>query len=246
MMQQDFTTSLLDPKAPLPEGVSDPQGNPSPKRFAVYRNNVVHSLIGALTDAYPTIRADVGAEFFEAMAGHFVRNHPPSTPMMMFYGAEMATFLTGFKPVATRPYLSDLAKLEALMRSVYHSADDPIFDPAELEGVEPDALMALKFDFRASAALLTSDHPVGSIWMYHNQNNDLPPETGTEYVLVSRPDLDVGLAMLSEAQFEFFTRLQAGATLGDAFESALGIEDDFNLGGALGIAFQTACFSNTK
>ncbi|MEM7240966.1 MAG: DNA-binding domain-containing protein [Pseudomonadota bacterium] len=245
-MQQEFTTSLLDPKAPLPEGVSDPNGKPSPKRFAVYRNNVVHSLIGALTDAYPTIRADVGAEFFEAMAGHFVRKHPPSSPMMMFYGAEMGEFLREFAPVATRPYLVDLAALEALMRGIYHSADDPVFDPATLEGMEPDALMAMRFDFRASATLFHSDHQVGSIWMYHNQNNGLPSEAGTEYMLITRPALDVGLYMLSEAQFGFFTKLRIGETLGDAFEAAQAIETEFDLGAALGIAFQTACFSHTK
>ena len=71
--QADFTTALLDPDKPRPQGLVDPSGRPAGKRFDVYRNNVVSSLIGAMETAFPTIRRLVGDTFFGAMAGVYSR-----------------------------------------------------------------------------------------------------------------------------------------------------------------------------
>ena len=51
--QAAFAGALLDPRLPVPQGVVDPAGNPAPKRFAVYRNNVTVSLIEAKNPAAP-------------------------------------------------------------------------------------------------------------------------------------------------------------------------------------------------
>lgn len=82
--QDTFTNALLDPAQPTPDGLIDPNGRVAGKRFDVYRNNVVHSLIDAMGDAFPALKKIVGEDFFDAMAGVYVRAHPPKTPMMMF------------------------------------------------------------------------------------------------------------------------------------------------------------------
>ena len=238
--QSQFRESLLDPRAPVPEGLVGPEGQAAPKRFAVYRNNVVHSLIGAMKDAYPAIQANVGADFFEAMAGLYVRENPPLSPMMMFYGESFPEFLAGFKPAAARPYLPDLATLELVMRQSYHSADDLAFDPAVLAEIDEDALMAKRFDLQASTTIFRSDHPVLSYWMHHIQGAQKPEDEAPEFILITRPALDVSLTALSEAQYKFFETLSTGKTLEASFDVATGIEAEFNLGEALGIAFQTA------
>lgn len=81
--QAEFATALLDPKAACPSGLqawnrSDPQ-----PRLAVYRNNVVSSLIGALADTFPVVQALVGVDFLHAMAGVFVRQHPPRSRLLV-------------------------------------------------------------------------------------------------------------------------------------------------------------------
>lgn len=242
-LQTDFTASVLNPNAPIPDGVSDPNGQACPKRFSVYRNNVVHSLISALSDAYPAIMQDVGPEFFEAMAGLYVRQNPPKSPLMMFYGQDFSSFLRGFKPAAQREYLVDLAQLEASMRDAYHAADDAILDPKELSGLEGDDLMSARFGFRSSAILLKSSYPVLSIWMYQMQGTTMPDQAGTENILITRPALDVQMVHLTAAQYVFFDRLKGGIQLGEAFDTALSIQPDFDLGAALGLAFQSSCFS---
>jgi len=40
MSQHSFSQALLAPDLPIPEGLTDGQGAPAGKRFAVYRNNV--------------------------------------------------------------------------------------------------------------------------------------------------------------------------------------------------------------
>ena len=46
--QDDLAAALLNAALPIPDGLIGPDGEPSPTRFAVYRSNVVVSLIEAL------------------------------------------------------------------------------------------------------------------------------------------------------------------------------------------------------
>ena len=102
-----FTHGLLRPEAPVPTGLCNPDGSAASKRFDIYRNNVAVGLTEALRTGFPVLRALVGDEFFTAMAGVYLRAHPPSTPLMMYYGEAMPSFLAGFAPVAHLPYLPD-------------------------------------------------------------------------------------------------------------------------------------------
>ena len=55
-----FAAALHDPGAPIPEGLTAPQGAPLGERFAVYRNNVHASLVDVLADRFPVVQALVG------------------------------------------------------------------------------------------------------------------------------------------------------------------------------------------
>ena len=244
--QIEFTESLLDPKKPVPTGLVDPEGRPTERRFSVYRNNVVHSLISALGDAYPAVKKNVGDAFFEAMAGLFVRQYPPSSPMMMSYGEEFPSFLQGFKPANERPFLPDLAELERLMRESYHSSDDTVFDPSELASLDENALMALRFKPRASAKLMKSDTPALSYWMHLVQNSAPPSQNMAEYILITRPELDIAATSLTSAQFEFFGKIGDGEALETAFDAAAAIDAEFDFGTVLGILFQSSFLSSTQ
>ena len=147
MTQTQFVTALLSPTTPPPDGLTNPDGSPAQKRFDVYRNNVAVGLSDALEQAFPVVRKIVGAEFFRAMAAVYVRNFPPSSPLMMFYGAEMASFLKGFVPVKGLPYLADVARLELALRQAYHAADATPIAAEALGSLAPDQLMRTKLRF---------------------------------------------------------------------------------------------------
>src|SRR5262245_24307278 len=75
--QRHFRAALLDAAQPVPAGVTSAAARQPVKRFALYRNNVVVSLVRALEARFPAVRAIVGPEFFAGAARLFVLNFPP-------------------------------------------------------------------------------------------------------------------------------------------------------------------------
>src|SRR4029079_2566626 len=102
--QRRFAESLLAASPPVPPGLLDPDGEASPRRFAVYRNNVVVGLIAALTGNFPAVCRIVGGEFFRALARAHVTAHPPASPILLDYGADFPEFIATFEPAASLPY----------------------------------------------------------------------------------------------------------------------------------------------
>ncbi len=223
--QREFAQALLNPEAPVPDGVVDPGGQPAPKRFAVYRNNVTVSLIEALATAFPVVEKIVGPEFFAALAREFVRSHPPTSPLLMFYGEEFSAFLEQFEPVKHLDYLPDVAVLEQLRRRAYHAEDAALLAPDFLSAVPPETLGTLRVTLHPAAHILVSAHPILSIWEW---NSALEPEAGNglpehgEDVLISRPEFEVEMRRLPSGGAGFLKTLQSGAALGDA--AAVGAE----------------------
>jgi hypothetical protein len=212
--QPDIHAALLDPALPVPPGMTDGAGRPAGRRFAVYRNNVAVSLIDALEEAFPVIHRLVGADFFRAMAGAFVRRHPPRSPLIMLYGCAFPSFLAGFPPVAHLPYLPDVARLEQARRESYHAADAVPLDPALLA---PDVIAGARLAFAPSLRLVRSAFPVHSIWIANTAGGPAP-RSGPEDVLVTRPAFDPVVTRLT-AGGAVLERLLAGATVAGAAET---------------------------
>ena len=243
MSQSDFAGALLAPDRPVPDGLTDPKGRPSEKRFNVYRNNVVVSLSDALETAFPVIRKLVGEEFFRAMAGVHVRAHPPKRAVMMGYGEDMPDFLEAFPPVAHLPYLPDVARLELLLRESYHAADHhPL--PAEAFGdIAPDDLMVRKFALAPSLRLLRSEHPVYGIWRANTNESKDAASVASQDVAIVRRDLDPEPVPLPPGGFAFFSALRSEEPFGVAYDAALADAPDADLTPILQFAFTHELFT---
>jgi hypothetical protein len=219
MLTAGFAAALLDPALPVPPGLHDPQGRPAGRRFAVYRNNVAVSLTEALETGFPVVRKLVGDEFFAAMAGVFLRAHPPQSRILATYGQDMPRFLAGFPPVAALPYLADVARLELALRASYHAADHGTMDPAQLATLPPARLMAARLQLAPTVALIRSDWPVHGIWTA-NTIGGPPPAMTPQDVLVTRPVFDPAPHLLSPGGGAFVGTLLSGGTLGQAAAAA--------------------------
>ncbi len=241
--QGAFAAALLDPATPAPPGLVRPDGRPAGRRFDIYRNNVVVALVEALGEAFPVVQAIVGEEFFEAMAGVYVRAHPPSSPRMMFYGESFAPFLESFPPAAGLPYLPDVARLEYALRLAYHAANEPAADPAVLGGLDPAALAQARLSLQAACHILRSAHPVHAIWRYNATGDKSPVQSTAEDVLVSRPDDRVFVQLLPPGGAAFLLALRAGEPLGHAAEQAAADAPAFDLGANLASAFSARIVS---
>lgn len=232
--QTEFIEALLNPDLAIPEGLVDPMGRPAGKRFDVYRNNVIVSLIDAMQTAFPVIHKLVGDAFFKAMAGVYVRAHPPTSPLLMFYGKELPVFLETFEHTQKLAYLPDVARLELARRDSYHAKDSAAIDPEALASIAPDALMGASFTLSPSMCVLSSPYPILSLWNM-NMIADAPkPQAGAEIVLLTRPELDVEMQMIDEPTHVFLSTL-ATNSLDDAYEAALSIQDDFDLPKVIGL-----------
>lgn len=234
---QAFAAALLDPEQALPAGLVGPDGEPSARRFAVYRNNVVVGLVEALKHAYPAVLRIVGNEFFTATARLFATRHPPRTPVMLDYGAGFAEFLESFEPVAALPYLPDIARLERAWLEAYHAAEAEPLDPAALQALDPQLLPDLRLRLHPATRVLRSDFPTLRIWQM-NVIDDAPTPidlgSGGEDALVTRPGAEVAVQLLPPGAGAFIEALADGASVVDATLAASTETTQFELAGTLG------------
>ena len=240
--QEAFAAALLDPSAPCPPGLRAWNGSDPVRRLAVYRNNVVSSLIDALADTFAVTQRLVGDEFFRAMASVFVRQQPPASPILVHYGAAFPAFVAGFAPAALLPYLPDVARLEfARLRALHASEAEPVSEAALTQALaDPHALARSHLVWHPSLAVIESPHAVVSLWAAHQTAEDIVPVEidCAEQALVLREGLDVLVIPVGRGTACFTARTLAGETFSAAAEAATAIDASFDLGTTLSLLLQ--------
>lgn len=244
--QTAFTQALFNPEAVIPDGLIDPEGRPAGKRFNVYRNNVIVSLLDAMETAFPVIQKLIGAKNFRNLSGVYVHQHPPKSPILMFYGADFPAFLEGFEPLAHVPYLADVARLELARRSAYHAADAVAVAGDALGAIAPDALMGVRFDLSPALRIVKSPYPIVAIWHLNMTEGAGQPPAVAETALITRPELDLHMQTIGTDQAAFLHALQNGKTLGDAFEAGTQTSDKFDLSAAIVLMLQSELITKIK
>ena len=224
----NFAAALLDPAAPCPPGLVTWNGSDAAQRFGVYRNNVTVSLIDAVADTFPVVQQLVGADFFRAMAGEFVRQSPPVSPVLAWYGDAFAGFVASFPPAAGVPYLADVARLEYARVLAFHAADADPVPVAEIAAClnDPEVLPGLRMHLHPSLQVIDSPFAIASLWGAHQGEHQdtadlarIDPEQA-ECALVLRHGLSVEVVPVPAAAGRFIAALQGGATLGTAVQQA--------------------------
>ncbi len=164
-----LAAALLDPLAPAPTALRTCNASDPSARLAVYRNNVMHSLTAVLGDTFPVVRQWVGDEFFTAMAGVFVRAHPPRSPLMHQYGDGFAAWLATFAPAQDLPYLPDLARLEFARWQALHAADiNPLPAQALADALgDADQVARLRLTLHPCLTVIESAYAVVAVWQAH-------------------------------------------------------------------------------
>ena len=230
--QAQFRNAMLDPAAAVPAGIINPDGAQAAKRFNVYRNNVAVGLTEALEAAFPVVRKLVGDDFFRAMAGVYLRKHPPKTPLMMFYGEAMPQFLRRFPPAQSVPYLPDIALIELRMRQAYHAADSKPLAPEALASIDPEALMSTRLRFAPAVHMVRSDYPIHAIYRFNTVADAPKPAMQAETVVITRPGFDPAFHLIDAAAAKAIATLRDGKPLGEAIATG---EDTLDLGAVLGL-----------
>ncbi|MEM1366273.1 MAG: DNA-binding domain-containing protein [Pseudomonadota bacterium] len=237
-----FSTALMNPELAAPHGIGK-QAQDAPKRFSVYRNNVVVSLMEALKSAFPSILALLGDATFSKLARAFVARNPPTSPMMQRYGEVFPDFLCSLPALSELPFLPDVARLELAWLVSYHAADATPLLPNDISSLAPDALMEQVFSPAAATHLVASDHSIVDLfnarhaWPTGQQDFSVP-----QTALVSRQGYSVRIAGLDTANSAFFARLMQGETLADAIGAAMERDESFDAGAAIAHMLESQAF----
>ena len=232
-VQADFAAALLDPTAPVPDGVVGPDRRPAPRRFAVYRNNVTSAFVNAMAGSFPATRRIVGEDFFRAMARAYVLAEPPTSPVLLDYGTTFPDFIAGFGSAASLRYLPDVARIEYAWREAYHADDAAALPPTALAGIPDDELPGLSFAMHPSLRLVRSRWPALTVWRMNASDVPTTPVdfSVAEDALIVRPDAEVEVRKVPPGGYAFVTALAEGWTLLSAAETAQAADERFDLAG---------------
>lgn len=244
-----FAPGLLDSSLPAPDGVTGPDGGPAPKRFNVYRNNVAVSLVEAVTDSFPATVQLLGEDYFKAVARVFVTNHPPRSPVLLWYGSDFADFLRSFPPLAAYGYLPDVARLEWAWLEAYHAADAVPLSPETLGRMPQNLLAELTLEPHPACRLVRSAWPIFSLLSANRFGGDHPSDLAeAQDCLVSRADLDVEVRLLRPGGAALLEALCEGLPLGQAAQRAAELlpDEEFDLGGCLSDLLAAGAFQDLE
>lgn len=234
-----FAAALLDPAHPCPAELRAWNGSDPAARLAVHRNNVVGSLIDALAETFPVVQQLVGADFFRAMAGVFVRRAPPRSRVLAHYGQDFPSFIALFEPAQSLPYLADVARLEAARVRAHHAADaEPVSaDAVGLALASGERMGELRAVCHPSVSTLASAHAVVSLWAAHQGDGDVETVDvdAPECAIVLRTGLDVLVLRAPDGAAAFVQGLLRGQGLADAVACAVDVAPHFDLTAALSL-----------
>ena len=245
MNQEQFAAAILNPEFPVPEGLLQPDGSPATRRFNVYRNNVIVSLVEAISEGFPVVRKLVGDEFFRFMARQFVVANPPDSPLLFLYGQSFPKFVAGFSAAESVPYLADVARLEWARRESFHAADALPCDAGCLAEFGADEFPMLAFDLIPSTRIVESRFPVQSIWEANVGTGTTELPNSGEDVLVARPEMEIEMRRMSPGGARFINALLDGTKLGRA-ASLAGLVKGFELSSNITIMLEARLIQNVQ
>ncbi len=246
--QNNFARALLDRELPVPAGVVAHNSARPEARFAIYRNNMMVSLLGVLEDRFPATCRIVGEEFFRAAARSFIAAEPPRSPIMMFYGDAFPSYLAEFEPARSVPYLADVARLEAARTRAYHAADGKPLARDAFAAVPLEALAGMRFTLHPSLEIVSSPYPIVTIYAMNSGEMEPAPITDwrAEDALIVRPEYGVEVRRISAGARIFLQRLANNKPLGEAAGAASTAGAGFDLAASLAALFSGLAIGMTS
>jgi hypothetical protein len=235
-LQQSFAARVLGLRVELPISLSAATAARSESGLAVYRNNVMSSLIKVVATRFPTVRRLMGEDCFLESIRRFVAAEPPQSPLLLDYGEGFPQFL---RRLGDQAYIADVADLEVARGKAYHSADAASLPSQAFAAVPAERLAGLRLSLHPSVSLLQSQFPIVSLWHANQQVGDVAlPQWHPEAALIARPMLEVEVWNLPPGGFTFLTALASGATVAEAAEAAASAAPDFDLAANFSVLIQ--------
>jgi hypothetical protein len=205
--------------------------------LAVYQANAGAAAESALAAAYPVVQALISASPFANLARALWQAQPPTQGDRAQWGEALAAFVERSADLASEPYLADVARLEWAVHRAHAAADPPALRASPLPGISrlaSEDLSTLGVQASAGTALVSSPHPIVSIWSAHQSTHQSADDSTKrfaavraaftagqgEHALVYRQGFGVQVVAVSADHAAFTAAVLQGQPFGQALQQA--------------------------
>lgn len=205
-----------------PEELVVNAGLPAADRVEVYRHGYSARLVECLEDDYPALRHALGAAPFEQLCRAFIREHPPLSPSLNYYGAAFAAYCAE-RPERWSAPAAELAELEWAVVEAIHAEEGARLDVSALGRLSPEEWSRARLVPSPALRLLRLAYPVAGYYQAFQEGTALAeqwPAAEPSAVAVCRRAEDVWRVRMSPALGRLLASLIAGTPLLEALEQA--------------------------
>lgn len=205
-------------------------------RLDVYASAYFARLMECLRSEFPVLVMTIGEDLFDEFVVGYLNHYPSRSYTLGHLGAKFANYLAETCPredehaTTWADFLIDLARLEWAFNEVF---DGPgienleQLDAAQLQAVSPEQWPATKLVVVPCLRLMTFRYPVSQFYGARRHDPSTPPPAPQDsYVAISRRNFVVRRFELSRVQFDLFSRLAEGLTIGDAIAASAASSDE--------------------
>jgi len=200
---------------------------PAADRVEVYRHGYLARLVECLADDYPALQHALGAGPFEQLCRDFIRENPPPSPSLNYYGAPFARYLAA-RPERWSAPASELARLEWALVEAIHAEEGARLDLAALAQLSPDQWSRARLVPSPALRLLRTSCAVAEHYQAFQEGDALPeqwPAAEPSAVAVCRRGQDVWRVRIPPALASLLASLMAGMPLLAALEQCSAAQD---------------------
>lgn len=181
-------------------------------RLSVYADGWYLRLEESLAEDFPGVRRQLDAGSWESLVRSYFRVAPSTSFTLSRLGDQFPAFLAERADSSRR--LADLALFEKALYKSSNARDVEIWDVSELQGYDPEAAGALRFEMQPSVTLIESKS--NFIALHEDEAPDL--SEAPTFAVVFREGFTPSYRELEADEFVFLKRASEGATLGELAE----------------------------
>jgi hypothetical protein len=196
-------------------------GLPALARLEIYRHGYFARLVECLADDYPALAYALGPAAFDELCNDYIEAHPPLTPSLNFFGAELSSFCA--RRSEALGFEVELARLEWAVVEAIHADATTMLDPSAFGALGEEQWARARLVPSPALRLLRGSYPVhGYYRAFLEGESPSRPVPQPSAIAVCRRDDDVWRLALEPPLAELLEGLMGGERLAAALERVTG------------------------
>lgn len=189
------------------------RGIPPEDRLDAYRTNVRGAHLNALHDAYPVAREVLGERYWQQLLVQEIPAFGSAAADLHQYGGFVPELLAHAQQthaeLAEFGYLHELAQLEWALHRTLAMAEEPAFDWAAFQTLDPARRASLRFVLSGTLREMHFVHPVDALWHAHRGSAEpLPPQSPVACCVHRQGAFEASVTRLSECDRQLLKALR--------------------------------------